>query len=472
MNMHSLIIRTVIGLFLLVSFARSMVLAQKEVLIVTTDIGQDPDDKQSLVRLLHYANEFKLAGLIANADANYAHESAVLRDSIIHQLINEYAKIEDNLRIHATGYPSSEYLHSLVKKGGAGNGLEIPLEQYVGANHDTEGSDWIVKVVRESSVPVSIAVWGGACDVAQALWKARHTLSEAALNEFVGKLRVFFINKQDSSNDWIIQEFPELWVVLAFDPAGDKWASGYRGMFLGGNEQLTSKEWLHEFIIGENPLASQYPDEAFTGGTQRNTHNAMKEGDSPSWLFFLNNGLNEPDHPGWGGWGGRYQEKRSNLFVDTHDKFYDEVTADTVISARATVYRWRPAFQRDFAARVQWGTKSYKETNHPPVPLLNNLPNEGVIRCALSRDDTLRLDASPSYDPDGDRLRFRWYAYPEAGTYNGSETWLTGSTSEAKTSVYVPDSAKVGETFHLLLEVTDDQELSLVGYRRLVIEVE
>ncbi|MEM7574786.1 MAG: nucleoside hydrolase-like domain-containing protein [Bacteroidota bacterium] len=30
----------------------------RPVLIVTTDLGQDPDDQQSLVRLLHFVNDF------------------------------------------------------------------------------------------------------------------------------------------------------------------------------------------------------------------------------------------------------------------------------------------------------------------------------------------------------------------------------------------------------------------------------
>ena len=91
--------------------------AQSKPLIVTTDIGQDPDDQQSMVRLLHYANEFTLLGLVANADINYEHEPPVLQESIIHALIAAYAAIEDNLRLHAPDYPTADYLHSTVKKG-------------------------------------------------------------------------------------------------------------------------------------------------------------------------------------------------------------------------------------------------------------------------------------------------------------------------------------------------------------------
>jgi uncharacterized membrane protein len=41
--------------------------ADKPRLIVLTDIGGDPDDQQSMVRLMVYANEFDIEGLIASA---------------------------------------------------------------------------------------------------------------------------------------------------------------------------------------------------------------------------------------------------------------------------------------------------------------------------------------------------------------------------------------------------------------------
>ena len=36
-------------------------------LLVLTDIGGDPDDQQSMVRLMLYTNEFEIEGLIASA---------------------------------------------------------------------------------------------------------------------------------------------------------------------------------------------------------------------------------------------------------------------------------------------------------------------------------------------------------------------------------------------------------------------
>jgi hypothetical protein len=463
-----------IRFFILLAASTTLAVAQREPLIVTTDIGQDPDDQQSMVRLLHYANEFTLLGLVANADANYEHEPPVLKDSVLHALIDAYAKIEDNLRVHDVHYPTATYLRSIVKRGCAGNGTEVPVADYVGEGHDTEGSDWIIETVRNSTVPVRISIWGGAADLAQALWKVRATASAEELRHFIQKLRVYFIGQQDSSNAWIIEEFPEVWIVLGLDPAGDKWASGYRGMFLGGDLSLTSRAWLHRHVIGQNPLASQYPDEAYTGGDERNPHRALKEGDTPSWLFFLRNGLNEPDRPDWGGWGGRYQEVRPHFFRDAVDTVYHPALDTIEVSARATVNRWRPAFQQDFAARVQWGVKPYEKANHAPVPVVRSLAGDTATVVAVAPGQTLRWDATDSYDPDGDSLRFAWYVYEEAGTYRPADptSLFVGATDQPTVALRVPESAQPGDTVHVTLEVNDDRELSLTGYRRLVLWVE
>ena len=38
------------------------------------------------------------------------------------------------------------------------------------------------------------------------------------------------------------------------------------------------------------------------------------EGDTPSWLGLIPNGMNDYEHPNWGGWGGRYE-----LYTPTFD---------------------------------------------------------------------------------------------------------------------------------------------------------
>ena len=52
---------------LLLALAFHATAADKPRLVVLTDIGGDPDDQQSMIRLMVYANEFDIEGLIASA---------------------------------------------------------------------------------------------------------------------------------------------------------------------------------------------------------------------------------------------------------------------------------------------------------------------------------------------------------------------------------------------------------------------
>ncbi len=444
---------------------------EKPILLVTTDIGQDPDDLQSMIRLLHYANEFHLAGIIANADDNVSHEVPIVRDTILHQCIDAYDLIDENLRTHDATYPHASTLRGIIKKGHAGNDVRTPPEEYIGPRHNTEGSDHIIQVIAKAKRPVHIAVWGGGADLAQALWKVKTRCQPDQLALFIEKMRVFFIGKQDSTVDWIIKEFPDLWAIVAMDHEGDKWESTYRGLFYGGDMSTTTETWLKQNILAENPLAAMYPTKTYTGGEQRNPHGAMKEGDTPSWFFFLQNGLNVPEDPTAGGWGGRFRAVRHNLFFDDRDLAYD-ASADTMtVSARGTVFRWREDFQNDFAARVQWGSSKSKTTNHHPIIEIKNFPEDQWTwyrRCMPG--NVVHLDATQSSDPDGDHLAYECLIYEEAGTFSQSEKIIINQESAGLFAISIPQTAR-GRDIHLILRIKDDGLPNLSVYRRVILEV-
>jgi hypothetical protein len=71
------------------------------------------------------------------------------------------------------------------------------------------------------------------------------------------------------------------------------------------------------------------------------------------------------------------------------------------------VYRWRPAFQNDLAARLDWCVKPFKGANHPPAVRISGEP----IRPAKP-GASITLDGRGTSDPDGDDLRFEWSIYP------------------------------------------------------------
>ena len=80
--------------------------AEKPRLIVLTDIGGDPDDTQSMVRLMLFSNEFTIEGLIASASGTPGELKRIItQPQRIKDVVNAYAKVRPNLLKHAEGYP-------------------------------------------------------------------------------------------------------------------------------------------------------------------------------------------------------------------------------------------------------------------------------------------------------------------------------------------------------------------------------
>ena len=85
------------------------------------------------------------------------------------------------------------------------------------------------------------------------------------------------------------------------------------------------------------------------------------------------------------------------------------------------------------------------------------------------------MPAAASTDPDGDELSFKWYYYPEPGTFNCS-TGRSGSplkienADKAEASFIVPKAGRLG-TMHIIVEVSDGGKPSLTRYQRVIINV-
>src|ERR1700722_13621851 len=71
--------------------------SDKPRLVVLTDIGNEPDDSMSMVRLLTYANEFDIEGLIAVTSVHLRTETH--REMIEHR-VRAYGEVVSNLRVH------------------------------------------------------------------------------------------------------------------------------------------------------------------------------------------------------------------------------------------------------------------------------------------------------------------------------------------------------------------------------------
>lgn len=445
-------------------------------LIVLSDIEAEVDDTESFVRLLLYSNEIDLKGLIATTSV--WKKTSVAPEAIV-KIIHAYGKVQPNLLNHEDGFPDAESLLKLVKKG---------LPKYgmlgVGNDKDSEGSDWIIKVLEEKDErPLWISVWGGSNTLAQALYKIKHTKTEAEAKQLIAKLRVYTISDQDDSGIWIRNNFPDLfYIVSPGDDYGSATWSAINSFVTGISNEKISNQWLAENIQqGHGPLGAEYPDVAYG-----------MEGDTPSWLHLIQTGLSNPEHPEWGGWGGRYELYKPDFAklkkggsgvpfepetrkiwtnaIDNHTPFVPNnygrtLKADTITFTdyKVTLWRWRDDFQNDFAARMDWCTKSYAEANHPPVPVLSQ-PEEITVKSG----DGFGLDAGNSTDPDGDHLSFQWFSYPEAGTCK--KKLITEAEIAHGVYIKAPIVEKT-ETAHIILKVTDKGNPSLSRYKRIIVTI-
>ncbi len=422
-------------------------------LLITTDIGGDPDDTQSLIRLMVYLNEFEIEGLISSASGTPGElDKAIVRPDLIREIIKGYQQVYPKLLKHSQGYPTPEKLLSLVKSGNPFRGWD-----FVGEGHDTEGSEWIVRAVeKQDSRPLNICIFGGQTDVAQALWKVRKSRPEKEYLDLISKIRIYDIDDQDRIFSDLFAEHPSLFYILAKAGTGiDKREGAYRGIYLGGDESLTSMAWLKENILeNHGPLGELYPVKTWT---TPNPHGVMKEGDTPSWFYFLENGLNFPENPEYGGWGGRFIRNKKGYYSDTVD------SVRGAKNARATVYRWRDDFQRDWSARMDRCVENTDVCNHPPEVIVNDDRGKDLLIITSSPGSIVNLNADATTDPDGNSLLFEWLVYPDIQYISGK---INLKSERSKASVKLPVGEN-GQTIHLVLRITDDGTPNLTSYKRI-----
>jgi hypothetical protein len=450
---------------------------QNHRLLVLTDIEADPDDTQSLIRLLLYANLIDIEGLVATTSV---HMKTRVNPESLERVIRAYGEVQPNLNQHEPGFPAEEELLGLVKQGLAEYGM-----QGVGDRKDSEGSDWIIEVLgKDDERPLWISVWGGPNTLAQALYRIRETKAEEEAKRLISKLRVYTISDQDDSAIWIREHFPDLFYIVSPGNYGRATWTGINQFVPGIDNETISNNWLAKNIQqGHGPLGALYPDVAWG-----------MEGDTPAFLPLIPNGLSVSERPDWGGWGGRYERNipeptpLSNalaapeqedvsvaetrpIWTNADDHYVPYVPSDYGRSVRrdttaftdnkVTLWRWRDAFQHDFAARMDWTIMAYEEANHPPVP-----PPEEEI--TVKSGAYFTLDGSGTTDPDGDALSYLWFHYPEASSYK--EPIGLYAENLYQLSIRAPEVDKP-ETAHFILSVTDKGTPALTRYKRVIVHI-
>lgn len=276
---------------------------------VPNTMKSDPDDMQSMVRFLLHSNEFDVEGLIASAGtfAMEAHKKNIL------DVLDLYELVYANLKTHDPDYPTADYLRSFTYEGlGNNHGIPIkwghnkqPYTDIISEGMDSEASNAIIAAAdKPDPRPIHIGVWGGPREIAQAIWKVKNTRTQEELDAFISKLRIYLITRQDATHEWLVDNFPELFIIESIKT--------YKGI-MRGNDPVSDLAWVNENIrFNHGPLWEVYPPEGM-GNT------GVCEGDTPPflWLISANRGINDPEDPTQPSWGGQFVRRpNTNHYVD------------------------------------------------------------------------------------------------------------------------------------------------------------
>lgn len=319
--------------------------------LVSTDLGGDPDDIQSLFRLIHYSDILKIEGIVSSpgpADSKGTGPSADLIRHWVQRVDVEHLRA----RGHADLMTEGEILAG-VKQG-------HKVARAPGPGGATEGSDWIIRCANAPDPegrgrPLWVLAWGSLTDIAQAL----HDDPGIA-----GKIRIHYIGSSNTMNDLASRDYvyngmadrwPQLWWIengvlpkLSRDT--------FRGVYQGGEQ---SGEWSNMRFIAanirghgstHNGLFAEKCGDAFPEATW--PAGSLKEGDSPTMLYLLSpvlGGVGDVDDPTQPNWGGQYHRPDPRRFPN----YFTDMDADAA-ACQATISRWRKAYLSDWKARWGW----------------------------------------------------------------------------------------------------------------------
>ncbi|KAI8713024.1 hypothetical protein NCS52_01245500 [Fusarium sp. LHS14.1] len=145
--------------------AKLRVCKNKPRVFILTDITNEPDDSESLVRYLLYSNEFDTRGLVA---CTSTHMMSRVAPQEIEDIVNGYAEVVANLNVHAhpeNQYPDAQILRDMIRSGPPVYGkLALEPDEPLSG-----GSELLINRVDESEEPLWVLCWGGANPLVQAV---------------------------------------------------------------------------------------------------------------------------------------------------------------------------------------------------------------------------------------------------------------------------------------------------------------
>lgn len=284
--------------------------------IVSSDIGgSDPDDFQSMIHLLMYADVLDIEGLISSPPK-------AGRAKHIHECLDAYAVDFAKLTQASKQYPTAQALRRIVKQGAT---EAAPAE---GFSEPTEGSRWIIQCARRDDPgPLWILVWGSITDVAQAV----HDDPSIKFRIRVYSIGSWNTRNDEAARDYLFANHEDLWWIES--------DTTFRGMYMGGDQDgdLGNLAFVQQHVKGHGVLGDLFY------GKKRD----IKMGDTPSLLFLLRGDPDDPSRPSWGGSYVKTGHGPSYWHDDPHPS-----RQDAGRDGARTVNGWRESYLRDWQKRM------------------------------------------------------------------------------------------------------------------------
>ncbi|MBD3343939.1 MAG: DUF1593 domain-containing protein [Chitinivibrionales bacterium] len=335
------LIATVIFTFIPISAINSVAQANsgKHRVIVSTDIGgSDPDDFQSMVHFLVYADTFDIEGLVSSPPDGG-------RASHIRATLDEYEKDYAAPASHNSGYPTPEYLRSVTVQGATtAQSNATPLDAI------SSGAQHIIDRAHVSdNRPLWILVWGSITDVAQAVHK------DPSIKE---KIRIYSIGswntRQDpKARDYLYNNHNDLWWIES--------NTTFRGMYKGGDKSgdYGNTSFVSTHVRGHGALGDFFYSKK----------SDIKMGDTPSVLYLLHGDADDPTSDSWGG---RYRATShgANYWTDRTESSLEESGYD----GAKTVNQWRTDYLDDWARRMDRVIATVADTLNDDAVTISGVP--------------------------------------------------------------------------------------------------
>jgi hypothetical protein len=316
-------------------------------ILVSTDLGGDPDDIQSLIHLLHYSDILKLEGILSTAGPGSTPRAENIR---------QWIQRVDLDHLRANGHEAlmtEANVLDVVRQG-------APLARVPGPGGATDASSLLIERAHADDPlgvgrPLWVLAWGSLTDVAQALHDDPSIAPKICIN---------YIGSSNTTNDpasrdvvfaGLAERCPGLWWIE--DGLLPRFSRDtFRGYYTGGDQ---SGEWGNVTFIEQNirgrgtthnglfdqVLGDAFPVAGWPDGV-------LKEGDTPTFLYLLSpvvGGVGNVEDPTQASWGGQFQRP----FPERFPNYYADLDASAEV-CQATISRWRVDYLKDWKRRWGW----------------------------------------------------------------------------------------------------------------------